>query len=573
MHQLFISYRRKDIQTMMLIYERLRGLYGEENVFFDKVDIRVADKWHEKLENALDSSDALVVVIGKNWVDVSDQGGLVRLKEEKDWVRRELETALDLKVPIFPILIDVNAYPAEDLLPPSLHSIRKIQYTKIKIETFDRDIKPLLESLKRKGIIPTYKATSPAKKSSKIEGLVDSAQLNQLKMAFKLLLDFARDFHPTYLKSILQISEDINLDNPTKEELQQMVNILQEKLNQLKSTPISDELLNSPKDPSKEEDKKPHPLRNKYWQVPNNVVVHIQGLQKKYTTTNFSLNVPSLKLQLGTITGLVGENATGKSTLLRIIAGELAHDKGELTYPKWQSGNSYRWAALKKKIAYVPQFLPDWYGSLEENLKYEAVLHGIKGEKNKEALKFIISRLGLQKHKEKSWIQLSGGYKLRFALAKALIKQPDLLVLDEPLAHLDIKTQATVLTDLKSLAESAKYPISVIISSQHLEAVEAITDQMLFMRDGLLERWDKGNNQSFHLFELICDGDPKIISEKIKDFGVQDLKWDGMRFFVKTETSKTVFDLLLFLKAQDINVQQFSDISTSVKNKFYEANL
>ncbi len=184
----------------------------------------------------------------------------------------------------------------------------------------------------------------------------------------------------------------------------------------------------------------------------NKVVVKAQNLTKAYKSSYFKLELDDLELRLGEITTVVGENSTGKTCLLRIIAGDLAHDKGTLQYPLFQKETKKRlnWVKIKPQIAYVPQELPYWRGSLLNNLRFEAAIHGVKGKSNYQATEYILQRLGLAEHVHKTWQQLSGGYKLRFALAKALIWKAELLVIDEPLAHLDIKAQMVVLKDLQN---------------------------------------------------------------------------------------------------------------------------
>jgi len=146
-------------------------------------------------------------------------------------------------------------------------------------------------------------------------------------------------------------------------------------------------------------------------EIPKAVILEAKNLRKAYKSTNFQLETEQLQFHLGEVIGLVGENATGKTTLFRILAGDLKHDKGELSYPLFQKNKRLNWLHLKAQIAYVPQELPKWHGTLLENLKYEAAIHGIKGEDNRKAVEYIIQRLGLAEHIEKSWQQLSGGYK------------------------------------------------------------------------------------------------------------------------------------------------------------------
>ena len=221
-------------------------------------------------------------------------------------------------------------------------------------------------------------------------------------------------------------------------------------------------------------------------ELPNQVVFSCEKITRRFPKSNFKLGEVDLNLRLGEITGLVGENGNGKTTLFRIVVGELKHDTGSLSFPYLEAEQNGRidWIKAKQHIAYVPQELPKWYGSLSNNIKYEAALRGIKGKENEEEVNFIIQRLGLEEHLGKTWGELSGGFKLRFALARALVWKPKLLVIDEPLANLDIKTQLIILKDLVDLSRSFRYPMSIIISSQHLHEIESVSDKILFLKDG-----------------------------------------------------------------------------------------
>ena len=308
----------------------------------------------------------------------------------------------------------------------------------------------------------------------------------------------------------------------------------------------------------------------------NEVVLRAKNIQKHYASSKFTLQLDHLELRLGEITGLVGENATGKTTLFRILAGDLAADGGQLQYPLF-APNKLFWPKIKTKIAYVPQELQPWQGSLQENLQYEAAVHGLKGEANQKAVKYIVQRLGLAPHLDKSWLELSGGYKLRFSLAKALIWNAQLLIIDEPLAFLDVKTQLIVLNDLKNLATSLRHPLAILISSQHLHEIEAVADQMLFMRGGQLEhlgyRQEWGQKRQVNVFELGTSLDFASFSAVMQGFPHHKLWSNGMSFFVSTALTVSGPDLLQFLLAKQIPLIYFRDISSSVKTQFYEAHL
>lgn len=309
--------------------------------------------------------------------------------------------------------------------------------------------------------------------------------------------------------------------------------------------------------------------------VDRSVVVQATGLRKAYPATQFELAIDALTLRRGEVTGLLGENTTGKTTLFRILAGDLAADADELAYPLFQpEKKSLDWPRLRQHIAYVPQQLPDWQGSLRDNLHQEAALHGLRGEANHAAVRYIVQRLGLQPHLAKRWKQLSGGYKLRFALAKALIWRPSLLILDEPLAFLDVRAQLTVLNDLQQLAKSLQHPIAVLLSAQHVHEVELIADQMLFMRSGQLvhigQRSTIGAERDFQIFEFATPLSMVALTQRLAQFRYQSLYYTGQAYVIRTSQDVQTTELLQTLLDRDIPVTYFRDISQSLKPYFYE---
>lgn len=215
----------------------------------------------------------------------------------------------------------------------------------------------------------------------------------------------------------------------------------------------------------------------------NELLFRCEDLGKTYKKTKFSLSQINLTIQNGEIVVVAGANAVGKTTLLRLIASDLKPDYGHIEYPLLISGQQQNYTKLKQQIAYMSQELTKWHGSLKDSIHFEAAMHGIKGAANEQAVAYILSRLGLEKYSNNTWSELSSGYKLRFHLAKALVWRPKLLILDEPLAFLDIKAQRIVLNDLRNLVKNGEIPFSVVLSSQHLQEVEEIADRFIFLND------------------------------------------------------------------------------------------
>lgn len=289
--------------------------------------------------------------------------------------------------------------------------------------------------------------------------------------------------------------------------------------------------------------------------------------------SNFALTNVSIELRLGEVLGVVGENGNGKTTFLRIMAGDLQHSSGSLRYPLFQSEpGEINWQRVKQQIAYIPQELPKWFGSLEDNIAYEAAVHGIKGKENKAVVDYIIQRLGLQSHVNKRWKELSGGYKLRFSLAKALVWRPQLLIIDEPLANLDINTQLIVLNDLRSMASSLTDPLAVVITSQHLVEIESISDQLLFMREGKVEyygaREHVGLDRETNTYEFASSIPTQVLEEELKGFDYISLEHNGLAYVLSTSMDVSLTDVARELGSRNIPLSYLRDISQSTKKLF-----
>jgi ABC-2 type transport system ATP-binding protein len=294
-----------------------------------------------------------------------------------------------------------------------------------------------------------------------------------------------------------------------------------------------------------------------------------KNVSKTYSNNGFKLNSVSFNLQSGKISGVVGENGNGKTTLLRIVAGDLSFDTGEVTYFGDSSINSLGWEAIKSRVAYIPQRIPRWYGGLRDNLIFEASIRNIKGNKADVVIDDLVEKLGLSEYIHLNWSEISTGYRLRFQLAKMLIGSPDLLVLDEPIANLDINAQNKFLADLRAIVSEENRNVSVILSSQQLHEIENVADSVIFLKAGeLVYAGDVnkiGETRIENEFELQGDFDihflqkcfPKIVIEQI-----------AKTFHVKVPLEVTSSDFIKTIITQEKSVHYFRDISSSTRKLF-----
>ena len=190
----------------------------------------------------------------------------------------------------------------------------------------------------------------------------------------------------------------------------------------------------------------------------------------------------SLRVPPGELYALLGENGAGKTTTLRMIAGLLAPDAGEVSI----YGHSVVNDALeaKRRLAYLPDD-PMLYGKLRpaEYLEFVAGLWSMPAAQAAPEAERLLRWLGLWDHRGELTEGFSRGMKQKLALAGALIHQPSLLLLDEPLTGLDAGAARQVKDALRAFADGGG---AVVLTTHIMEVAERLSDRIGVIRDGQL---------------------------------------------------------------------------------------
>ncbi len=147
MLRVFICYRRDDsAYAARAIFDRLAAQFGDENVFLDVKGIDAGEDWTDVLSARVGACDALLAVIGKSWLTSADRNER-RLDDPEDFVRFEIQSALERKVRVIPVLIDGAAMPRAESLPDGLKPLARRQAIEISHARFDADVKALSDAL------------------------------------------------------------------------------------------------------------------------------------------------------------------------------------------------------------------------------------------------------------------------------------------------------------------------------------------------------------------------------------------------------------------------------------------
>lgn len=196
----------------------------------------------------------------------------------------------------------------------------------------------------------------------------------------------------------------------------------------------------------------------------------------------------SLTFSSGKIYGIIGQNGSGKSTLIKLLARQQAISSGELLFDQ-RPIEEWKSKAFARQVAYLPQHLPQAHHlTVAELLKMgRYAWNGLLGRNSKQDLQIIseaLQRTNMQDYADQLVDTLSGGERSRVWLAMLLVQQSRFLLLDEPLAALDIAHQVEVMQLIQQLVRELNLGIIIVIHDINLAA--RFCDQIIALQHGKL---------------------------------------------------------------------------------------
>ena len=192
------------------------------------------------------------------------------------------------------------------------------------------------------------------------------------------------------------------------------------------------------------------------------------------------LNDVSLAID-GGVTGILGPNGAGKSTLFKLLVGRLKPSQGSVRLfgiDPWKDTSPYR------RIGYVSESerLYDWM-TAQDFVSTLARLHGMTRDEANERTEHVLGFVGLHDVRHKEIGKYSKGMRQRVKIARALVHDPDLIILDEPLHGCDPIARTSIMNVIRELGSQGK---TVLVSSHILEEIERITEQIVILHNGRL---------------------------------------------------------------------------------------
>ena len=209
---------------------------------------------------------------------------------------------------------------------------------------------------------------------------------------------------------------------------------------------------------------------------------------KNSTNPVVALNELNLEVKEGEIFGLLGPNGAGKTTFINILSGTVIKTKGSVNVWGFDVDKNPR--QVRASIGIVPQEVNlDAFFSPRKLLELQAGLYGVP--KKNRITDTILKMVSLEKQAESYSRSLSGGMKRRLLIAKAMVHQPPILVLDEPTAGVDVELRKNLWNNVKNLN---KQGVTIILTTHYLFEAQEMSDRIAILNKGNLVALDTTKN-------------------------------------------------------------------------------
>jgi len=227
--------------------------------------------------------------------------------------------------------------------------------------------------------------------------------------------------------------------------------------------------------------------------------IYIQGLTKSYDTVQ-ALKGVDITIEEGQFFGLLGPNGAGKTTTINILTGLVLREQGITEIFGRDTVKDYRFTRSQVGIA-GQELSVDWFFPIEQLLYFQAGYYGIPKSKARPRVEELLHRLGLSDKRKSRLRQLSGGMKRRYQLAKSLVHDPKILILDEPTAGVDVELRHELWHYLREMHQQGK---TILLTTHYIEEAEMLCDKVAIINDG----------------KVITEGTPKELTRRLGRAGI-----------------------------------------------------
>ena len=227
--------------------------------------------------------------------------------------------------------------------------------------------------------------------------------------------------------------------------------------------------------------------------------IKITNLKKSYGGID-ALKGINMTIDKGQFFGLLGPNGAGKTTTINILTGLVRKDMGETMIFNRDTVSDYRFTRKQVGIS-SQEFTQDWFFPLDKLLLFQAGYYGINKKDATPRAESLLDRLGLKNKRNARIRELSGGMKRRFEIAKALVHDPQILILDEPTAGVDVELRHELWKYFGDLHNEGK---TILLTTHYIEEAELLCDKVAIIDSG----------------KVITEGSPKELIGKDSNSGI-----------------------------------------------------
>ena len=272
-----------------------------------------------------------------------------------------------------------------------------------------------------------------------------------------------------------------------------------------------------------------------------NTILRVNGLTKKYGSKT-ALNNVAFNVERGKIYGFIGENGAGKTTTIRAITGLSEAPAG--TVELFGASDKKGLTKARRKMGYLVEHpILSMNDTAEGNLKMQQLLYGHRDDAK---IKKILARVGLADVGRKKVKNFSLGMKQRLGIAMALVNDPEILILDEPINGLDPMGMVAVRELLKSL--STEDGITIVISSHILaELYQLVTDYIIISHGEIIEQISKEElDRKCTSYIVIETEQPQKAVQVLESCGLKDVELDGDTIKIRDNIEQKQVAMIMF---------------------------
>ena len=291
--------------------------------------------------------------------------------------------------------------------------------------------------------------------------------------------------------------------------------------------------------------------------------IEISSLKKTYNTGDKAVKGIDLNIKKGSFFGLLGPNGAGKTTTIGILTGLVNKTAGSAKILGYDIIDDFKLA--RKSIGLSPQEINlDVFFSIRQILLFQAGYYGVSNKIAEERVDSILKKLDLYHKRNETSRHLSGGMKRRIQIAKSLVHDPPILILDEPTAGVDIELRHMLWDYLKELNKAGK---TILLTTHYIEEAEKLCDEIAIINNGKIIKQGQTKSiikeVSLNTIEIEVDKPNEVKLSDNYDFSISDN-------IVKIQTKDVNKEITKIIKEieQSATINNINIINSSLEDAF-----